>query len=240
MLTHFLTGFALLLAYFVVFGAPVILLKVVTHAPRELMRKLYHLLFVLSIVPLLLVFDTWYAAALAALLFALLVYVALALLEHTAFFRRVAIERNPGEFKRSLVLAELSIALLIFLFWGLLGADWKFIVLVAVMAWGFGDAAAALVGKAFGRNQIAHPKIEGSKTVEGTMAMLVVAAIAIFLTMLLVGQPLLTSLAVAVLVAPVGALVELFSHRGFDTLTVPLSVGLSVLLLLAIFSFAGL
>lgn len=239
MLLDFLTGFGLLLAYFVVFGAPALALKAYGRLPRELMRKTYHLLFVLSIIPMLMFFSTWYLAVLAALLFALILYVALALLESTAFFRRIAIERDPGEFKRSLVLAELSIALLIFFFWGLLGADAKFIVLVAVMAWGFGDAAAAIVGKTFGRKTLTHPRIEGAKTLEGTLAMLVVAAIAIFLTMLLVGQPVLVSLVVALLVSPVGAVVELFSQRGLDTLTVPLSVGFSVQLLMALFSFAG-
>lgn len=239
MLLDFVTGFGLLLAYFVVFGAPALALKAYGRLPRELVRKAYHLLFVLSIIPMLMVFSTWYAAVLAALLFALILYMALALLEPTAFFRHIAIERDPGEFKRSLVLAELAIALLIFFFWGLLGADAKFIVLVAIMAWGFGDAAAALVGRSFGRKQISHPRIEGTKTVEGTLAMLVVAGVAIFLTMLIVGQPALVSLTVALLVAPVGAVVELFSRRGFDTLTVPLSVGFSVLALMAFFSFAG-
>lgn len=240
MLEGFIQGFVLLLAYFLVAGVPALLLKAFVPVPRELMRKIYHLLFVFSIVPMLLVFSTWYEAVLAALLFALLLYEALALVEHTAFFRRVAIERDPGEFKRSLVLAELSIALLIFLFWGLLGADAKFIVLVAVMGWGFGDAAAALVGKAIGRKRITHPKIEGAKTVEGTLAMLVVAGIAMFLTMLMVGRPVLVSLAVALIAAPISALVELFSRRGFDTLTVPLSVAFSVLVLMSAFSLMGL
>jgi hypothetical protein len=47
------------------------------------------------------------------------------------------------------------------------------------------------------------------------------------------------SLAVALLVAPVCAIVELFSNRGIDTLTVPISTGLAVLSLMSLFSFLG-
>jgi dolichol kinase len=108
------------------------------------------------------------------------------------------------------------------------------------MAWGFGDAAAALVGKAFGRNRILHPRIEGAKTYEGTLAMIVVAGLAIFLTLLVyAGQPWKVSLTVAALVAPVSATVELFSNRGMDTLTVPLSVAFLVLHLMSLFSSLG-
>ena len=129
---------------------------------------------------------------------------------------------------------------MIFVFWGLLGTEWKYIAVVAVMAWGFGDAAAALIGKNFGRRRILHPRIEGTKTMEGTQAMFVTAGLAIFFTFLIyAGQPWLVSLAVALLVAPVCAVVELFSNRGMDTLTVPISTGLAVLSLMSLFSFLG-
>jgi len=71
--------------------------------------------------------------------------------------------------------------------------------------------------------------------------MLVVAGLAIFFTLLLyAGQTWQVSAAVALLVAPVGAAVELFSRRGMDTLTVPLSVGASVLALMLALSLAGI
>jgi phytol kinase len=121
-----------------------------------------------------------------------------------------------------------------------LGADWRYIVAVAVMAWGFGDAAAALVGKAFGRRRILHAAIEGAKTYEGTAAMIVTAALALFLTLLFfAGYPWHLSLLIAVLVAPVCGAVELFSRRGADTITVPLSTAVLVLPLIQLFSFLG-
>lgn len=96
------------------------------------------------------------------------------------------------------------------------------------------------MGQAFGRHAIRHPWVEGTKTVEGTQAMFVTAGFAVFLTLLLyAGQPWPTSLVVALLVAPVSALVELLSHGGLDTLTVPIATGLAVLPLMSLLSYAG-
>ena len=72
---------------------------------------------------------------------------------------------------------------------------------------------------------------------EGTQAMFITAGLAIFFTFLIyAGHPRYVSLAVALVVAPVSAIVELFSNRGMDTLTVPISTGLAVLSLMSLFS----
>ena len=240
MLRSDLIGFGLFIAYFVVAGLPPILLRAYLKTPFEVTRKMYHLVITLSIFPLLKLFSTWYTAVLAVFAFLLIVYPLLALAERSSIYKRIAVEREGGEFKRSFILVQLSIAILISVSWGLLGIEWQYIAAVAVMAWGFGDAAAALVGKAFGRRRIQHPRIEGAKTYEGTFAMFVVAGLAIFFTLLVyAGQSWQVSLAVAALVAPVSATVELFSHRGIDTLTVPLSVAFSLLSLMLLLSFLG-
>lgn len=235
-----LLGLGLYLGYFLVIGAPMILSKICFNIPFEVLRKMYHLLITMSIFPLVMFFNTWYMAALAAFMFAIVVYPILARVETSSLFKRVAVEREGGEFKRSLIIVQVSIALLILVFWGLLGDEWKYIAVVAVMAWGLGDAAAALIGKKFGRRKIVHPRIKGTKTMEGTYAMFITASLAIFFTMLFYArQPLDVSLTVALLVAPVCAVVELFSNRGMDTLTVPISTGLAVLSLMSILSFLG-
>lgn len=235
-----LTALGLYLGCILAAGLPAVLLKARFNLPFELTRKLYHLVITLSIFPLVKFFSAWYTAVLAAVLFAVLVYPLLLLVERSPLYRRIAVERAGGEFKSSLLVVQASLALLLLIFWGLLGAEWKYVAVVAVMAWGLGDAAAALVGKNFGRRRIRHPRIEGTKTVEGTRAMFLTSALAIFLTLLLyAGQPWTLSAAVALLVAPVCALVELFSRRGLDTLTVPVSAGLAVLTLMALFSSLG-
>lgn len=240
MLHNDLIGFGLFIGYFIVAGLPLILLKAYHKTPFEVTRKLYHFVIVLSIFPLLNLFSAWYVAVLAALAFLLMVYPVLALVEHSALYKRIAVEREGGEFKRSLVIVQLSLALLITICWGLLGIDWQYVAVVAVMAWGFGDAAAALVGKKFGRRKIQHPRIAGTKTVEGTLAMVVVAGLSIFLTLLIyAGRPWYVSIVVAALVAPVCSIVELLSPNGMDTLTVPLSAAFAILPLMYFVSFLG-
>ena len=240
MLLNDLIGLGLYIGFIIALGLPAILLKAFTKMPFELMRKIYHMVITLSIFPLVKYFSAWYMAVLAAFLLVLIAYPLLAVVEKSSFYKRIAVEREGGEFKSSLIIVQVSIALMIFVFWGLLGAQWKYVAVVAVLAWGFGDAAAALVGKNFGRRRILHPRIQGPKTMEGTEAMFVTAGLAIFFTFLIyAGQPWLVSLAVALLVAPVCAVVELFSNRGMDTLTVPISTGLAVLTLMSLFAFLG-
>lgn len=241
MLLNDLIGLGLYFAYFAVAALLALLVKRYLKMPTEMFRKVLHLVITLSILPLLKLFSAWYVAVLTAFLMVLIIYPALTRVENTAFYKGFAPERTGGEFKSSLVIVQLSFALLITVFWGLLGVDYHYIAVVAVMAWGFGDAAAALVGKAIGRHRIRNRRIEGAKTVEGTHAMLVVAGLSIFFTLLIyAGQPWYVSLVVAAFVAPVSAAVELFSSRGMDTLTVPLATAFSILSLIALFSFLGL
>lgn len=235
-----LLGLGLYLGYFIATGLPAVLLKVFFNVPFELIRKIYHLVMTLSIFPLVTLFSTWHAAVLAIVLFVIIVYPILTWVEHAALYRRIAVERKDGEFKSSLMIVQGSMTLLLLVFWGLLGAEWKYISVVAVMAWGFGDAAAALVGKAIGRRRVRHPRISGTKTYEGTLAMYITAGLAMFFTLLIyASQPWHLSLLVALLVAPVCAIVELFTNRGMDTLTVPISTGLAVLSWMLVFSFWG-
>jgi dolichol kinase len=240
MINNFLIGFCLFIAYCVIAGLPPILLRLYFNTPFEVTRKMFHLVITLSIFPLLKFFGTWYMAVLAVLIFLVIVYPILLLVERSHLYKRIAVERKNGKFKSSLIVVLVSIAVLLTVFWGLLGTDWQYVAVVALLAWGFGDAAAALVGKAFGRRRIQHPQIEGAKTYEGTLAMYLVAGLTIFLTLFVyAGQSWQISLAVAALVAPVSATVELFSRKGMDTLTVPLSAALATLILLVLISFIG-
>jgi phytol kinase len=225
-----LRGAALLLAYYLVVcvGLPT-LLRHAAGLPFEWARKLQHIAYSLSIFLLLRLFSTWIAAAAAAALLLLMAYPALVLMERGAWYRRTFVDRTArgGELRRQLLYVQLSFALLLFVFWGLL--DMRPVIGVAVMAWGFGDAAAALVGKALGRRRIVHRLIESAKTFEGTIAMMVVGGLALWLTLIFyAGVPWPGALLLSLLVAPLCGVVELFSRRGTDTLTVPLSAALAL------------
>ena len=202
------------------------MLKAWSKLPSEVIRKMQHVAYSLSVFILLRLFSTWYMAVAAAFLLVLMAYPALYLLEKTSFYKRLFVDRTErgGELRKQLLYVQLSFAILILLFWGILGAKWQYMVVVAVMAWGFGDAAAALVGKFLGKRTIIHACVEGAKTYEGTIAMMLAAFVAVFLTLLfLSGLSWYISLIIALVVAPICAVVELFSKRGTDTLTIPLA-----------------
>ena len=242
MLTSDIVGAGLLLAYYVVacFLLPT-LLKLWPRTPRELVRKLQHIAYSVSIFPLLHLFSEWYVAIGAAFLLVLVGYPALLVVERFSWYGRVFVDRSRGgELRKQLLYVQLSFALLIFVFWGLLGIRWHYVSAVAVMGWGFGDAAAALVGKAWGRRHVLLPLVESAKTYEGSLAMTLFACLGFFFTLWLYGgRPWHSSLLVALAVAPLSAAVELFSRKGIDTLTVPFSSACVILPLIALFSYLG-
>jgi phytol kinase len=235
-----LIGAGILMGYYLVFCLLIpTLLKTYLTVPKELVRKLQHVAYSLSIFLLLELFSTWYYAVGSAFLLVLLAYPILLVLEKSNWYKKHLVDRTAkgGELRTQLLYVQLSFALLIYVYWGMLGARWQYVIAVAVMGWGFGDAAAALVGKAFGRRRILHRLIESAKTFEGTLAMISVSSLALFLTLMFYGgKSWQISLLVALIVAPVLGVVELFSKRGFDTLTVPLSAAGLILPLVYIFT----
>lgn len=238
-----LSGAGILMAYYLLFCFLLpTLVKAYTKVPTEYVRKTQHVAYSLSVFLLLRLFSAWYLAVAAAFLLVLLAYPLLLIIEKSPRYKKLFVDRTSqgGELRKQLVYVQLTFAILIFVFWGLLGTKWHYVVAVSVMAWGFGDAAAALVGKAFGRQRNLHVFIERAKTFEGTGAMMAAAGLALFLTLLLyAGKPWYVSLLIAVIVAPVCGVVELFSWRGTDTLTVPLSAAALILPLAYLFSFLG-
>ncbi len=221
-----LWGALILIAYYLVMLVVFpIFLKTILKVPNEYVRKLQHVGYTLSVFLLLELFSSWYIAIAAICLLVIIAYPFLLFTEKLPIYRRFFVDRSKtgGEYRKQLIFAQLSFALLILIYWGLLGVKWHYVVAVAVMAWGFGDAAAALVGKAFGRRHVLHRWIERAKTCEGTIAMILISGLALFFTLFFyAGKPWLSSMLIALLVAPVCGMVELFSRRGNDTLTVPL------------------
>ncbi len=206
----------------------------------ELLRKILHTICIMLILLLLNMFSAWYEAVLAVIVFVLIVYPILVLFEHHPLYGKFFAERRNGEVKMSLILVSLMVIILIVVFWGLMGTGRKYTIFIAVMAWGFGDAAAALVGKFFGSHYIEHRLVEGKKTVEGTLAMFAVSWLVIFVTsMIYTAMSWYMCFVIALLVAPVCTFVELFSRRGTDTMTVPFSAAILIFLIISLFASLG-
>ena len=198
--------------------------------PKELWRKLLHLVAYTSSLFMMYESHDWLTASVCCLLFAAVVYPILHCAERWKGYADLFNQRRPGEVKKSLLLLFCTHAALIAACWGWL--DKPYIAVTAILMWGIGDTAAALIGKRFGKHQVRLPLADSRKTWEGSTAMMVTAFCAGFLALLLVSpMEWYLCLAYAGIAAPIAAYVELISHGGNDTVSVPVAVSLVLALL---------
>ncbi len=220
---------------FIIPAAAVLLaVRVVFKPDSVLFRKLLHSAAFLSPVVMMLVTDSWLAAALSLVLFAAVVYPVLALCERIKGFSDLLTEKKAGEIKKSLLLLFLSAAVIVALMWGAFGQ--AYIAVCAILMWGFGDAAAALVGKRFGKHKTGVKFADPEKSWEGSGAMLAVSfAVGAAAMLLTSGAEWYYCLAAALLASIGGAYTELVTKGGNDTVTVPAANCIVLLLLQLIF-----
>lgn len=227
-------SFGAVILYFVVAASSALVLRKLTAVPDEVFRKLLHMILLGSLAVWVAVFDTWYLAALTAVIFAVAVYPLLALAERIKGYSRLLTERKSGEIKRSLLVVFTMFAVVVCVCWGWLGD--RMLVLASIYAWGFGDAAAALIGKRFGKHPLQWKKIDGRKSAEGTFAMFAVSFVSVLVLLCLQGRmPWYGIGLTARVTALVSAAVELYTPGGMDTITCPLAAMTVLLPLAALF-----
>ena len=114
----------------------------------------------------------------------------------------------------------LMFAIVIAVAWGIFGRPQ--LAAAAILMWGAGDAAAALVGIPFGKHKVKCKLTDGKKSWEGSVAMFLVS-ISIGLAVLLIfhNAPWYHALLMAGVGALLGTATELFSPSEYDTVTVP-------------------
>ena len=139
-MSDLLHGGTALLIYFAIAASTALVSRALITIPDELFRKILHFILLGSLLVFVFAFDVWWISALSSLAFAIVVYPLLALAEHIKGFSRLTTERKAGELKHSLLLVFSMFALVISICWGWLGDRW--LAVISVYAWGFGDAAA--------------------------------------------------------------------------------------------------
>lgn len=96
-------------------------------------------------------------------------------------------------------------------------------IAAGILPMAYGDAAASLVGKKFGRHQF---KIFAEKSVEGSFAMFAVSFASFGLSLLFFSVfysfSIVSSILAALAVATVVTIAEALTPRGVDNITVPL------------------
>ena len=200
------------------------------HVPGFVFRKLLHTAAFAGIALMIVTAKSWHAAAITSVLVAVFIHPLMLCFEKTSWYSTFAMEKSPGEVRKSISLLFFVLAVLICISGGVFGK--LKLAAAAVVTWGTGDAAAALVGVPFGKRKISSRLSDGKKSWEGSAAMLGVSfvfCLAMLLFLDLMAFP--AALAAAALSAAAASFVELISSGLADTVTVPSAV-LAVLLII--------
>lgn len=222
MLEELIYGYINIIIYFIISASTALLFKKFLVVEKEVFRKVLHFILLGSIVILVYGFETWWISVIATGLLIVMVYPLLTIGEKIKGYSDMLVERKNGEIKRSFVIVFIMFIAIITLCWGIIGE--KYLVLASIFAWGFGDAAAALVGVKFGNKYFKGNIINKNKSVEGSLAMFFVSFVAV-IGILLLNNPndIHKHIPIAIITAAVASFVELISKDGMDTITCPLA-----------------
>lgn len=217
----FFDGILAVAIYLIPLAAIFVPLRKLVKIPDELFRKILHFILLGAYVPFLFGFAKWWHCVAFIVGFGIILYPLLGAFCKIPGFSAFVNERKNGEFVSSMILALGVMVGSITIGWGLMGD--KYIVLAGVYAWGVGDAFAALIGKRFGKHKITWRFVDNKKSVEGTLAMVLTSAVAVFTVLMLRGgvSPILCAV-ISLVAATASAFVELCTKNGWDTVTCPL------------------
>lgn len=185
---------------------------------RSITRKIVHVGIGTWVIPTFLLFDHRLWAVVPPACFVLV---------NAASFRFNLIRSVEGEPANvGTILYPISVASALGLFWH---ADWPAVGAAAILVMAWGDAAASLVGRRYGRRiyrVMGHPR-----SLEGSLAMLAVGFVAILVSFVAMGMPVDQGVVLAALLASTIATgFEAVSLWGFDNALVPASVAVTLVL----------
>ena len=229
-----LQGTGSIILYFVIAAGGAIGSRFLIKIPNELFRKILHCILLGSLFMFTFAYGEWWISALAAVIFEIIVYPLLIVLERFKNFSEITTERKKGELKNSLLLVFTMYAVVVSICWGWLGD--KYLALAAIYAWGFGDAVAALIGKKFGKHKIKWKCTDGKKSMEGSFSMFLVSFISVMIILSYRGGINMVGVIVISLVtALVSMFSELCSKNGNDTVICPMSAMIILIPLVYLF-----
>ncbi len=204
--------------------------RFLTGVPSFVFRKLLHIVAFTCFTVMMLAAENWQSAALTSVTIAVLIYPLLSLFEKESWYGRLFVQKSAGEIRRSLLMLFFMFAAVIAVSWGLFHAPYA--AAAAILMWGTGDAAAALVGIPFGRHKVKIRHLNGKKSWEGSCAMLLVSALTGTGILLYGGYPVKSALPCVLTSAAAGTIAELASPGEWDTVTVPVIMLITALILL--------
>ena len=228
LLVETLSCFGTFLAFILPALAVLVPIRLLTRIPSFVFRKLLHIAACTFSSLMILTARSWQSTALACLIAMLALYPLLTICEKKTWYAGLLVQKSAGEVRRSMMMIFCVVAVIVCAAWGLFGQ--RQLAACAILMWGTGDAAAALVGIPFGSHKVKSRWTDGKKSWEGSAAMLGVSLVCGF-CVLLWGQelPWPHALWAAGAAAILGTAVELFSPSEYDTVTVPAVVTAALL-----------
>ena len=229
---NYLMVFGIYVGYIVIIPFIIIGLKHLFKIKDYIYRKLLHLVAATSIFPLVLFAHEYWISLLVCLTVSFGITFGLLIFEPLHFYDKLFVEKKKHETVISFLLLYVTFAILIAIFWGLLGSGYKYVIFTSVVAWGAGDAFAAIIGISIGKPRIHGKLIEGNKSIAGCVAMLIAASISSFIVLVIFGPYLwYFAIPIAISVGVIASSTELFTKYNLDNLTVTLSVALFLYLI---------
>ena len=193
----------------------------------EQLRKLMHLICILALGVWIFLFKTWIPSVIAMAIVMIILFPTFVFLEKSDKLDRFLMARKKGEIPLSLLAVGFMFMVVVIVCEVIFGS--KLLALASIYAWGPGDAAAALIGKKFGRHKWGKDK---KKSMEGSTAMFITSLISTGIILYLYAEGISAGIIGAIVVTALAAAVsELFSENGLDTIICPFS-SMAVLLLM--------
>ena len=214
--------FGTLAAFVVPCLSLLLVIRFLVKPPSFVFRKLLHTTAFTGVSLMILTAGSWQAAALTSGLLALILFPVLTAAEKAPWFGKLFARKSPGEIRRSMLLLFVMFTAVIGVGWGVFGQ--AALAAAAILMWGAGDAAAALVGIPWGKHKVRCRFTDGKRSWEGSMAMAAVSFLVGLLVLKLSRASWALALAGAGAGAIVGAATELFSPSEYDTVTVPAAI----------------
>ena len=195
-----------------------LLIKIIekkTKINAELKRKLFHMSMGITMLLLPHIFSSWISVGVLGIIALVILFV----------LRNTKLKNSLGSVLYSVKresMGEIFFSISVFIIFYLSKGD-KVLFSIPILILTFADSVAALIGKKYGKNNLAQYN-EDAKSIEGSFMFFVVAFMATLVPLLLyteVGRE--ETLIIATIVGFNVALVEMISHNGNDNLLIPLT-----------------
>ena len=186
---------------------------------KEVFRKFLHMLAFAALILWLYALEDWRRSVLIAACAIVVMTPCLILLSRIPGISEAIVARRRGEFAYSFTAYAMAYIVTATVLWGYFRK--RGLVVACFFAWAPGDAAAALIGKMFGRHKIG---ISGKKSMEGSGVMAFCSFVGVLSVLMYFDlYSNLWTIVISLVTAICTAVAELLDEKGLDTFFCPVT-----------------